>query len=67
MSRRYKHLADGETLVLNGDRYVFPQKIMCCGCGLVHKTVSRVISPTEMEFTAWVDARATAARRRRRT
>jgi hypothetical protein len=67
MGRRYQRPVDGEVLVLRGERGLFGHKVMCCDCGLVHRFVYRMRSGSRMEFAAWRDNRATAARRRRKT
>ena len=40
-------------------------KMACCDCGLVHRVEFRVVKG-RVQFRAWRDNRATAARRRKR-
>lgn len=67
MARRYQRPRDGEVLTLKGKGGLFGHKVMCCDCGLVHRFGYKVVNGSRMEFAAWRDNRATAARRRRTT
>lgn len=63
-NRRYKKPAPLEIVKIKGKRGLFGHKVMCCDCQLVHKFYYKVLSPSEIEFAAERDERATAAARR---
>jgi hypothetical protein len=65
---KYRKLEDGEVrtipVVTPG---VIDHKIACCDCGLVHRVRLNVNAKRDyVEFMAWRDKRATAAKRRAR-
>ena len=63
---KYHKTEDGEVRPLcRIPRVGWVTKIACCDCGLVHKIVFQVRGQ-ELTFAAWRDARATAAKRRKR-
>ena len=58
---KYKQAHDGEWIepVRNG------YKLACCDCGLVHRVQFRIVNG-KIQFRAFRDNRATAAKRRKR-
>jgi hypothetical protein len=66
VSRRYHKASDFEWIQPIRRGY----KMACCDCGLVHGVNFRIIKyaggkRTKVQFQAWRDERATAAKRRR--
>jgi hypothetical protein len=59
MASKYAQIISGEEFKLDN-----PQRLACCGCGLVHDMTHR-IKNGRVYLTMVVNARATTAKRRR--
>lgn len=65
--KRYPHIQNGQTIeprMAEDGGY----RIACCSCGLVHRFDFRVVTRNgrrRVQFTVWLDARATGQIRRK--